>query len=224
MGTWTGSNRALPWMLVAAWLVLPGILWWMAYVLDSLYPFLAHQLYYLPLGSWMGLPFFEPDAEVMFSVKPAGRWATATFYLALAAAITFGLDRFGKWRNTLWRQLAAFAAVLAVSHAAGNLFNIHGRSYAAFSYGRTDALADLCALWFALLGGWLSGRYRFAIAMMMLHLSYGLLGMYYVQNAFHVGWPEVVAANAINTAVSMGAVALGACVGVFIRQRRLPGA
>ncbi len=216
----SGSKRALPWAMLAAWMVLPALLWWMSVWLDNLIPMAAHQVYYLPLGSWLGPPFFVPDGDLGFWVKPAGRWVTATFYLGVATLITFGLDRLGRWRNTLWRQLMAFTLLLALSLAASHFFNIHGRAYIEFSYDRNDALAHLCALWFALFGGWISGRYRFGIAAALLYLVYGVLGMYYVQNAFHVGWVQAFSVNAAHIAVSMAAAALGACTGVFIQSPR----
>jgi hypothetical protein len=45
--------------------------------------FYAHQLYYLPIGSWLGEPFFRPDSEVWFFVKPLGRILTPMIYLAI---------------------------------------------------------------------------------------------------------------------------------------------
>ncbi|WP_315388755.1 hypothetical protein [uncultured Stenotrophomonas sp.] len=218
--TSTGSNRAFPWAALVTWLALPGILLWLTYLTNNSLPFWAHQLYYLPLGSWMGRPFFEPDSEVMFWAKPAGRWATGILYLSVVAAITYCLDRFRRWPNTMWRHVAAFAAVIALSNVAANYFDVYPRSYPEFSYGRVDALADLCALWFALIGGWISGRYGFAIAAAMLYLAYSVLGMYFVINAFGVGLQQALAANALNTATSMGAAALGACVGVFLSSPR----
>ena len=65
------------WPLLTAWIVLPAMLWWCATLLDNLHLFILHQAYYLPLGTWMGEPFFTPDSEVMFFVMPAGRLLTA---------------------------------------------------------------------------------------------------------------------------------------------------
>lgn len=73
--------------LLCGWLVLPWLLRWAAYGLDSLGWFSLHQLYYLPLGSWVGEPFFRPDSEVMFFVLPPGRVLTALFYLAIVGVI-----------------------------------------------------------------------------------------------------------------------------------------
>ncbi|MCQ8106419.1 hypothetical protein NP590_20135 [Methylomonas sp. SURF-2] len=45
--------------------------------------FYLQQLYYWPLGSWLKEPFFQPDSEVGFFVKPLGRIATASIYLLI---------------------------------------------------------------------------------------------------------------------------------------------
>jgi hypothetical protein len=43
--------------------------------------FYLQQLYYWPLGSWLKEPFFQPDSEAGFFVKPLGRVATTGIYL-----------------------------------------------------------------------------------------------------------------------------------------------
>lgn len=72
------------WPRLTAWIVLPAMLWWCATLLDNLHLFILHQAYYLPLGTWMGEPFFTPDSEVMFFVMPAGRLLTALVYAGIA--------------------------------------------------------------------------------------------------------------------------------------------
>ncbi|WP_315385655.1 hypothetical protein [uncultured Stenotrophomonas sp.] len=214
----TTSKRVLPWAVLATWMVLPGILLALAHVLDHLYPFLAHQLYYLPLGSWVGLPYFEPDSEVMFWVNPAGRFLTAESYLALAALITFMLDRMGVWRNTMWRHIAALLVFLALTTEATTLFNIGMRAGTTFSFERADAIAVLCSLWFALAGGWISGRYGFAVAVALINMCMVLLSAYFVVRHSELGYLQIVAANTATIAIWMGAGALGASAGVFIRN------
>ena len=45
--------------------------------------FILHQIYYLPLGSWMGEPFFFPDSEMMFKVSMIGRVTTGLIYIVM---------------------------------------------------------------------------------------------------------------------------------------------
>ena len=49
--------------------------------------FLLHQIYYLPIGSWLGEPFFMPDSEVSFWVLMPGRILMPIIYLV----VYFGL-------------------------------------------------------------------------------------------------------------------------------------
>lgn len=51
--------------------------------------FLFHQLYYLPLGSWLGEPFFKPDSEVVFWVKIPGRILMPLIYIGLFVSIKY---------------------------------------------------------------------------------------------------------------------------------------
>lgn len=45
--------------------------------------FYLQQLYYWPIGSWLKEPFFRPDSEIGFFVKPLGRIITACIYLLI---------------------------------------------------------------------------------------------------------------------------------------------
>jgi len=51
-----------------------------------------HQLYYAPLGSWLGLPFFQPDSELAFVVLWPGRILAASAYASVWIGV-FGLFR-----------------------------------------------------------------------------------------------------------------------------------
>ncbi|MCF7749708.1 hypothetical protein KQ945_03035 [Bacillus subtilis subsp. subtilis] len=82
--------------MLLGWIGLPAVLWWLAEAQDNLLWFAAHQVYYLPLGMWIGRPFFQPDSEVMFFVLPAGRVLVAVFYMALAGLIVLARRR---WRH-----------------------------------------------------------------------------------------------------------------------------
>lgn len=45
--------------------------------------FFLKQIYYWPLGSWINEPFFQPDNEIGFFIKPLGCLVTAGFYVLL---------------------------------------------------------------------------------------------------------------------------------------------
>ena len=78
------AKRSLKWQ----WITLLVILLWPA-VFHLLINFdrdrgmlwlLLYQLYYLPLGSWMGQPFFVPDSELSYVVRVPGVILTVVVY------------------------------------------------------------------------------------------------------------------------------------------------
>lgn len=76
-------------------LVLPLVLKLLATTFDSigLAPYLVYQLYYLPLGAWLGRPFFNHDSELGIVVLPLGAITTAIFYVL----VVVGLRRLFAW-------------------------------------------------------------------------------------------------------------------------------
>lgn len=56
--------------------------------------FFMHQLYYVPLGSWVGKPFFTPDSEVYYFVNWPGRILTAVFYVVVLVFSKFAYSLF----------------------------------------------------------------------------------------------------------------------------------
>ena len=69
----------------------------------GLVPYMIFQLYYLPLGSWLGRPFFNHDSELGILVLPLGAVATAMFYTVIIIII----DRSFIWlheRNSAHRS------------------------------------------------------------------------------------------------------------------------
>jgi hypothetical protein len=66
------------------WLMLPAGLFAL-YTTDTergLLWLLLHQLYYAPFGTWIAEPFFTPDSDVGYWVRPLGRVLAAVFYAA----------------------------------------------------------------------------------------------------------------------------------------------
>ena len=54
--------------------------------------FLAHQLYYFPLASWIGEPFFVHEPEVIFRVTIFGRLLTAIIYTGIIILANIFID------------------------------------------------------------------------------------------------------------------------------------
>ena len=71
-------------VFVGLWLMLPAGLFAL-YTTDTergLLWLLLHQLYYAPFGTWIAEPFFTPDSDVGYWVRPLGRALAAAFYAA----------------------------------------------------------------------------------------------------------------------------------------------
>ncbi|MCF7749709.1 hypothetical protein KQ945_03040 [Bacillus subtilis subsp. subtilis] len=119
------------------------------------------------------------------------------------------------------RQTAALlmvlALVLATTHFLG--IGITARNY--FAFGIEDILWSESGLLFAALGGLISRKYAFALAVGVLYLGVWGMAIFFLNAASGgslVG--DIVQVNALNMAVSVLAGMAGACLGVFLRNRR----
>lgn len=127
--------------------------------------------------------------------------------------------------NPILRHVAAIVIVLALVLATGYLFHIGPSVRSQSAFTSSDILWSTCGMWFALVGGLVSGRYGFAIAAGALYLGLTCLAAHFLQAHMQVGLLELLLENALGTAVSVVAGMVGACAGVFIRRlnsRRLP--
>jgi hypothetical protein len=78
-------------VLKLQWITLVVILLWPAlfYILGNLDRdrgmlwLLLSQMYYLPLGSWIGQPFFAPDSELSYVVRAPGVILASLVYAAM---------------------------------------------------------------------------------------------------------------------------------------------
>lgn len=120
------------------------------------------------------------------------------------------------------RQIAAFLLVVGLNVAVAVFLGISVVAKSVFVFERADVLAYLCGLWIALLAGWISRRYGFAVVVAGIHLGFGLLAAYFVAGFTEVGFLGAVSANSLNVAASMLTGVVGACIGV--RLSRLNGA
>lgn len=78
-------SRAMIWCWIVSVLLVPSLLVAL-YTIDlgfGLIFLFVHQLYYMPLASWIGEPFFLSDSDVMFWVTWPGRFLTAILYTCL---------------------------------------------------------------------------------------------------------------------------------------------
>jgi len=87
------GNRNWPWRSAATIaIVVPAALFALQGL--NLIFFALHQLYYAPLGSWLGLPFFQPDSELVFVVLWPGRilaaWAYAAVWIGIIRSFRAG--------------------------------------------------------------------------------------------------------------------------------------
>lgn len=126
-----------------------------------------------------------------------------------------------KW-NPIWRQAAAFLIVLALVLAAASAFHIAPSVGSQPAFTSSDMVWTLCGMWFALVGGLVSRRYGFAIAVGALYLGLTCLAAYFLQRYMQLSIVELLRVNALSTTVSVLAGMVGACAGVFIRRLK-PG-
>ncbi|WP_426788534.1 hypothetical protein [Xanthomonas campestris] len=85
---------------IILWIGMPwGLLWASDHLPYGLVWLALHQLYYLPLASWLGSPFFASDNDLSFNALPAGRALTVFFYLLVAALIII-FQRWNVQRST----------------------------------------------------------------------------------------------------------------------------
>ncbi|WNH51252.1 hypothetical protein [Stenotrophomonas oahuensis] len=116
------------------------------------------------------------------------------------------------------RQITAFLLVVGLNIAVAVFLGVSVVAKSVFVFARADALAYLCGLWIALLAGWISRRYGFALAVAGIHLGFGLLAAHFVAGFTEAGFVQAVSANSLNFAVFMLTGVVGACIGVLLSQ------
>lgn len=119
------------------------------------------------------------------------------------------------------RQMAALLSVLALTLAASYFFNIGMTAKERVEFAVADIVAYESGFLFALLGGAISRKYGFALAVGALYLCLCGMAVYFL-NALvgDGGLPYLLRENALNIAASVLTGMAGACVGVFLRNRR----
>jgi len=119
------------------------------------------------------------------------------------------------------RQGAAFLTLLALSLAAAYFLQIAIVAKGRFEFGVADIVACESGLLFALVGGLISRRYGFAVVVGVTYAAFWALAIYHLNTSTGGGWVlDILSVNAVNIAASVLAGIAGACLGVFLRNRK----
>ncbi|PTT59355.1 hypothetical protein [Stenotrophomonas sp. HMWF003] len=119
------------------------------------------------------------------------------------------------------RQVAAFLTLLALTLAAAYFLQIAIVAKGRFEFGVADIVSCESGLLFALAGGVISRRYAFAAVVGVTYAAFWALAIHHLTASTGGGWVlDILAVNAVNIAASVLAGIAGACLGVFLRNRK----
>lgn len=131
----------------------------------------------------------------------------------------------------MWRQMAAVLVVMGLVTGITHFFRISFVAKASFSFEAGDVTGVMVGVWIALLGGLISRRYRFPLAVAAMYLLVCCMAVYFVSRFMDDGFLGAFLLNGWNSVAYVLGGMLGACVGVFIgsgrrraRERVLPEA
>ena len=131
----------------------------------------------------------------------------------------------------MWRQMAAVLVVMGLVTGITHFFRISFVAKASFSFEAGDVMGAMVGVWIALLGGLISRRYGFALAVAAMYLLVCCMAVYFVSRFMDGDFPRAFLLNGWNIVAYVLGGMLGACVGVFIgsgrrraRERVLPEA
>lgn len=119
------------------------------------------------------------------------------------------------------RQLAAFLTVVVLNVAATYFLGISVVAKNYVEFGVADIVSCESGLLFALVGGLISRKYSFALVAGAVYLGGWGLAIHFL-NAVTDGkeLPHILSVNALGIAASVMAAMAGACLGVFLRNRK----
>ncbi|MDY0981487.1 MULTISPECIES: hypothetical protein [Stenotrophomonas] len=127
--------------------------------------------------------------------------------------------------------MAAVLVVMGLLTGITHFFRISFVAKASFSFEAGDVTGVMVGVWVALLGGLISRRYRFALAVAAMYLLVCCMAVYFVSRFMDDGFLGAFLLNGWNSVAYVLGGMLGACVGVFIgsgrrraRERVLPEA
>lgn len=119
------------------------------------------------------------------------------------------------------RQMGALLSVVALMLAATYFFGIGMVAKEQFEFAVADIVAYESGFLFALLGGAISRKYGFALAVGVVYLGSCSMAIYFLNTLVgDGGLPYLLRQNALNIALSVLTAMAGACVGVFLRKRK----
>lgn len=124
-----------------------------------------------------------------------------------------------KQPHPILRQGAAFAIVLTLVLVVAYVFHIAPSVSSESGFRSSDILWSVCGMWLGLLGGLVSRRYGFALAVGALYFALTCVAAYFLKAYMQMGMLDLLKVNALSTCVSVLAGVVGACAGVFIRRR-----
>lgn len=119
------------------------------------------------------------------------------------------------------RQIGALLSVLALMRAASYFFGIGMVAKDRFEFAVADIVAYESGFLFALLGGAISRKYGFAVAVGAMYMGFCGMAIYFLNALLGDGWLScLMRENALNISASVLTAMAGACVGVFLRNHR----
>lgn len=119
------------------------------------------------------------------------------------------------------RQGAAFLTLLALTLAATYFLQVAIVAKGRFEFGVADIIACEAGLLFALAAGLISRRYGFAMVVGVTYAALWISAIYHLNTSTGGGWVlEILSLNAVNIAASILSGMAGACLGVFLRNRK----
>lgn len=131
----------------------------------------------------------------------------------------------------MWRQLAAVLVVVGLVIGAAHFFRISFVAKAPFAFDPRDVMSAAVGMWMALVGGIISRRYGFVLAVGAMYLVMCCLAVHFLNRYMDDGFLAVFLSNGWNIVATLLSGMLGACIGVFIGSgkrraggRVLPGA
>lgn len=119
------------------------------------------------------------------------------------------------------RQVAAFLTMVVLKLAAAYFFGIAVVAKNYVEFGVADIVSCESSLLFALVGGLISRKYGFALAAGAVYLGGWGLAIHFL-NAATDGreLSHIFQVNALSITASVLAAMTGACLGVFLRNRK----
>ncbi len=120
----------------------------------------------------------------------------------------------------MWRQIAAVLVVSGLVLGAGWYLGITVSPRITFAFNADDVMFCVVGMFSAFMGGVISRRYGFALAVVVLYFALWCWSLYFVNLYIDTGIVGVFIVNSLSIAISLLCGMVGACFGVFISRRQ----